>query len=271
MQTTAPTEDQKGEDTRECSVCHETETREVPALGHICKNHLTAKDAVAPTCTATGTKAHYLCSCGKLYSDANATTEVQAADLVVAATGHTEETIPAVAPTCTETGLTEGKKCSVCGEILTAQQTIPATGHTEEAIPAVAPTCTKTGLTEGKKCSVCGEILTAQETVGALGHTYDHGFCSVCGAEKPGFIAGDFTGDDIVTNEDVSYLLWHTLFPDKYPLSAGGDFTGDGVVTNEDVSYLLWFTLFPDKYPLYPTATVSSAVSTTSDERGKKK
>ena len=39
---------------------------------------------------------------------------------------HTEEIIPGVEPTDTETGLTEGKKCSVCGEILEEQQVIPA-------------------------------------------------------------------------------------------------------------------------------------------------
>ena len=84
---------------------------------------------------------------------------------------HTEVTLEAVAPTCTETGLTEGKKCSVCGEILVAQETVEALGHTEETLAAVAPTCTETGLTEGKKCTVCGEITVAQKTVDALGHT----------------------------------------------------------------------------------------------------
>ncbi len=84
---------------------------------------------------------------------------------------HTVATVPAVAPTCTETGLTEGSQCSVCEEILVAQETVAALGHTEVVDGAVAPTCTATGLAEGKHCSVCEEILVAQETVAALGHT----------------------------------------------------------------------------------------------------
>ena len=68
--------------------------------------------------------------------------------------GHKEEAIPGKAATCTKPGLTEGKKCSICGETLAAQEEIPATGHTEETIPGKAATCTEPGLTDGKKCSV---------------------------------------------------------------------------------------------------------------------
>ncbi len=42
---------------------------------------------------------------------------------------HTEEVLSAKEATCEENGLTEGKKCSICGEILVAQITIPSKGH----------------------------------------------------------------------------------------------------------------------------------------------
>lgn len=57
---------------------------------------------------------------------------------------HTEEILPAVEPTCTETGLTEGRRCAECGEILVEQETIPALGHTTET-----GTCERCGQTFG--------------------------------------------------------------------------------------------------------------------------
>ena len=70
-----------------------------------------------PTCTEAGEESRS-CSCGEIEQKA------------VEATGHTEEMINEVKPTCTEAGLSEGKKCSTCGEILVAQESIDALGHT---------------------------------------------------------------------------------------------------------------------------------------------
>ena len=55
---------------------------------------------------------------------------------------------------------------------------------------------------------------------------------------------------DGVTNADVIYLLWHTLFPENYPIDQKADFNEDSFVDNNDVIYLLWHSLFPESYPI---------------------
>ncbi len=95
---------------------------------------------------------------------------------------HTNvETLSAVAATCTDTGLTEGKKCADCGEIITAQTVISAKGHTEITLVAKPSTCTEAGLTERKKCSVCGTVTVAQLEVPLLAHNWSDGTCTNCG------------------------------------------------------------------------------------------
>ena len=114
-----------------------------------------------PDCTNGGYTTYTCSACGDSY----------VADKTDAL-GHTDAVDSAKAPTCTETGLTEGKHCSVCGTVIVAQESVPATGHTNDTITGKAPTCTETGLTDGIRCSVCGETLTAQTEIPALGHSY---------------------------------------------------------------------------------------------------
>ena len=138
-----------------------------------CEHELVHHEAKAPTCTEIGWDAYDECS------KCDYTTYAEKA-----ATGHTEEKLGGKDASCTEDGLTDGVKCSVCDEVLTAQENIPATGHTESTVTGFAATCTENGLTDGVKCSVCGEVLTAQETIVAAGHKYDDKYdaeCNVCG------------------------------------------------------------------------------------------
>ncbi len=184
-----------------CSVCNEVilEQEVVDALGH---DFATWEVITEPTCTDKGVK-KYTCS----RCDAPKNVDIDA-------NGHTEKIIPAVAATCTETGLTEGKKCSVCQAVLVKQEVtqalghdwgegevtkqptctetgakafkcsrcnstrieeIPANGHTEVINSAVAATCTSTGLTEGKTCSVCSVVTVKQEVVEMLPHAWGEG------------------------------------------------------------------------------------------------
>ena len=126
--------------------------------------------AVPPDAVKAPDEAHHyeLAGWGGDYSSITADAEFTARYTAIP---HTEVVEKAVEPTCTETGLTEGKHCSVCSAVLVEQKVVPAKGHTEVVDKAVEPTCTKTGLTEGKHCSVCGEVLVEQEVVPAKGHT----------------------------------------------------------------------------------------------------
>ena len=86
------------------------------------------------------------------------------------ALGHTEETVAGTAATCTESGMTDGKKCTVCGETIVEQTAISALGHTEETVAGTPATCTEPGMTDGKKCTTCGVTTAEQTAIDALGH-----------------------------------------------------------------------------------------------------
>ena len=162
-----------------CTVCGATD--EIPA-----KNH-SWKDGKPATCTENGSRICTVCGATDVIpaknhtwkngkpatcsSEGNKLCTVCGASEKIPKLAHTEVVIAGKAATCTETGLTDGKKCSVCGQITVPQQTIEMKAHTETTITGKAATCTETGLTDGKKCTVCGTVTVKQEIIEAKGHT----------------------------------------------------------------------------------------------------
>ena len=151
--TTAPTCTEKGVETRYCSRCDATETRDVDALGHDLVHH----DGKAATCTETGWEAYDTCS------RCDYTTYKE-----ISETGH-NYTKAVTAPTCIEQGYTT-YTCS-CGDSYVADYK-DALGHDfGEWTVTTAPTCTEKGV-ETRYCSRCD--ATETRDVDALGHDLVH-------------------------------------------------------------------------------------------------
>ena len=193
---------QDGQATYTCGLCNETKTETVPALEHDFDETIEENVTTAPaTCTEDGSKTVKCSRCDE--------TKVT----VLEKTGHTPATDAKVDPTCTATGLTEGSHCSVCGEVLTAQDVIAVLGHDfddsiEENVTIVPATCTADG-SKTVKCSRCDETkVTVLEKTGhtpvidakvdptctATGLT-EGSHCSVC--------------DAVLTAQDIIAALGH--------------------------------------------------------------
>lgn len=82
-------------------------------------------------------------------------------------------------------------------------------------------------------------------------------------------VMGDFSGDLVVDNNDVIYLLKHSLIPDRFPVTTNADLNADGKTDNEDVILLLKHSLIPERFPLtaaMATATVEEPAEEPTEE-----
>ena len=183
-ETKATTCTEKGEKTRECAVCHDMETEEIPALGH---DFSVKGETVAPTCINEGYTVYKCSRCDATehrdivpatgehtygqWKETKAATCTEKGEKTHECTiCHNKETeeIPAlghdfsvksetVAPTCTEVGYTV-YQCIRC-DATEHRDAVPAAGHTSEVKNAKEATCTEAGYSGDEICSVCGETL----------------------------------------------------------------------------------------------------------------
>ena len=149
-----------------CSACGLELSREAKTIPQLTHNHIAGEtkreNEIAPTCSAEGSYIEivYCSVCGE---------EISRETKTIEKLPHTPVVDAAIAATCTESGLTEGKHCSVCGEIIEAQEIIAEFGHNYTS-EVTEPTCTETGYTT-HICTRCNDTCTDNE-VDALGHSY---------------------------------------------------------------------------------------------------
>ena len=139
----------------------------------------TLVETVPPKCTEIGYTLYKNSEGKEFYND------------IKSPTGHTEVVINGYAATCEKSGLTDGKKCSVCGEVLEAQKEIPKLRHSyTKTDVVVAPTCTEQGYTI-YKCENCGDTKNG-DFVNAKGHNFSNNaqVClNGCGTANPNYVA----------------------------------------------------------------------------------
>ncbi|GEM_PF-230300 len=117
------------------------------------------ENIVASTCVKKGSydKVVYCSVCSEEISRSTVTLELAE---------HTIVTDKAVPATCTEAGLTEGKHCSVCNKVFTAQQVVMPNDHSwDSGKITTMPSYSSTGV-KTYTCANCGD--TYEETIPVL-------------------------------------------------------------------------------------------------------
>jgi len=184
-----------------CLRCDYSTYKELPAIGHSFGEWYETK---SPTESEQGEKRRDCVGCDEYETSP------------VASLKHSHENweeiiLEAVAPTCTETGLTEGKKCSGCGEVVISQEIVPALGHDEEVHEAKSATCTEHGWNAYETCTRCD--YTTYEEIPAMGHSHDmivtEPTCTEQGYTTYICWCGDTYVDNYVNAQGHSFGEWY--------------------------------------------------------------
>ena len=139
-----------------CLYCNTQYTTEViPATGHEWGDKKQIREA---GCVTTG-EVQYTCqNCNEVKTE------------TTPAKGHTIVTDKGVTPTCTQSGLTEGKHCSVCNQVLVEQKKVRKKRHVLQKKKGTPATCTEYGWTDRIFCTVCNTVTQRRVRIAPLGH-----------------------------------------------------------------------------------------------------
>lgn len=184
---------------RNCTVCGETEKRDVEGTiiipEHVCNFVVT--EEVAATCTEAGYVV-YTCECGENYSektseatghdfcewhrgyDLRSEKETRECEICgaqeereteVHVHNHVADETTAIAATCDKDGKEADMICE-CGDVIVGK-TITAIGHDYVPVDgtSVAPTCEVAGKESDKKCTHCEDVI-AGATIDPTGHSF---------------------------------------------------------------------------------------------------
>ena len=189
--TTEPTCTEAGTKQYTCTVCGETRTEEVAALGHDYSDEWTVDTAA--TCETVGSKSHHCTRCDSKKD----VTEIPAA-------GHVwNEGVITTEPTCTDTGV-KTYTCNTCSK--TRTETVKALGHnySDEWTVDTAAACETVG-SKSHHCTRCDSKTDVTEIPAIGEHSWDNGVitknptvteegiktytCTVCQAKRTETIA----------------------------------------------------------------------------------
>ena len=145
-------------------------------------------------------------------------------------------------------------RCDVCALIL-SECTDSDKNHLCDVCGIVSSVCVDDD--RNHKCDICG-IAMGDHANGENSHICDYcgvtvsecadadkdNRCDVCGKIIRENADGDVDRDGDVDEVDAIYLLWHTLYPEMYPVTIDADYDKDGAVTDADALILLWHALF---------------------------
>ena len=257
-----------------CSRCDYSTYKGKPAAGHT----LTAVPAKEPTETTDGNTAYWFCpKCGKYFADAEGKKEIRKDSWILKATGkkedpkpaehiHSGETDAAVPATCTKSGLTEGRHCADCGEVITAQKTIPALGHVwmfwnGNGNGTHTIWCARNCGTS--RTAPCAKIILPQADPEAA----EISFCPVCG-ECEGAEATRVRGIGMVNGRYANLRTFLLKAGDTEVLTIAFDQNGTLIQPEGEITFILTEDLLDASYALISADGTESAIAADPEQPG---